>query len=208
MKGLCDRDLRVFVCVGVLLITSLACYVPGILPVDTDEEKIMEIVERDEEPSEAENAEEEEESTQQDDVQEEVLDVCTLLPVDESAVTITGKDACAADIDSLIGCGECNSDISITRLESVARAQEVAVDGNCGNPNFSARGESPIGSAGFTCTKIEDEEYREGVAQSYFYVSFSHDRYAVSISTGYPGKESFALDLGQQTIERIDNTLE
>ena len=208
MKGLLDRDLRVFIFVGVILITTLACYAPGIIPEGRDDEKIVEILERDVEPSEAESVEEEEESTQQDDVQEEVLDVCTLLPVNESAVTITGKDTCAADIDALIGCGECNSDISISRFESVARAQEVAVDGNCGNPNFSARGESPIGSAGFTCTNTEDEEYREGVAQSYFYVSFSHDRYAVSISTGYPGMESFVLDLGQETIDRIDNALE
>lgn len=207
MKRLFVRNLHVFVFVNVILITSLACQLPGFIPAGVaEEEAIIEIVESDADQSEEENTEDG--STQEDDVQEEVLDVCTLLPVNESAVTITGKDACVADIDYLIGCGECDSDISITRLESVERAQEVAVDGNCGNPNFSARGESPLGSAGFTCTKTEDEEYREGVAQSYFHVSFSHDRYAVVIGTGYPGMESFILDLGQQTIERIDDSLD
>lgn len=150
----------------------------------------------------------EETNSQEDDVLEDPIDVCTLLPVNESAVTITGQDACVADIDYLVGCGECGSNISITRLESAERAREVAVDGNCGNPRFSERGESPIGSAGFTCTDIDEEEYREGVAQSYFSISFSYDRYAVSIDTGYPGLEGFIVGLGRQTIDKIDNSPE
>ncbi len=58
MKGLLDRDLRVFIFVGVILITTLACYAPGIIPEGMDNEEIVEIVERDVEPSEAESVEE------------------------------------------------------------------------------------------------------------------------------------------------------
>lgn len=132
------------------------------------------------------------------------LDVCALLPVDEQAIINRGNDTCVAEINYLIGCGECGSKISITRMESEETAEEFAVDGGCGNPEFSARGESPIGSAGYTCTDISGEEYREGVAQAYYLIQFSYQDYLVAISTGYPGQEGFVNELGLKTINNID----
>jgi hypothetical protein len=139
---------------------------------------------------------------------EGAVDICKLLPVDGSMVTMAAKDSCVADFDALVGCGECGSVINIARMESEERAQQVATDGNCANPNFFARGESPIGSSGYTCTNISEEEYRPGVAQSYFELSFSYGYYAVKIYTGYPGMEDLVINLGQETIELIDNSLD
>ena len=137
-------------------------------------------------------------------LEESELDICSLLPVDASQVINPSKRACVAEIDSLVGCGSCGSTISLTQMESVERAQQAAVDGNCGNPKFDAKGASILGDAGFTCTDISGEAYREGVSQRYFLISFSYGPYVAQISTGYPGQEDLVIGLGQGIIERID----
>ena len=137
--------------------------------------------------------------------EESVVDMCTLLPVDESMVINPSKYSCVAKFNSLIGCGECGSKISITRMESVEMAQQSADSGRCGNPKFSALGDSPLGDTGITCTNISGETYREGVSQSYFNIAFSYGRYVASVSTGYPGQEDLVLSLGQGIIDRIDS---
>jgi hypothetical protein len=136
--------------------------------------------------------------------EESELDICSLLPVDPSQVINPSKEACVAEFNSLVGCGSCGSTISITRAESVERAQQGAVAGNCGNPRFDVRGTSILGDAGFTCTDISGEAYREGVAQRYFLISFSYRSYVVTIATGYPGQEDLVIGLGRGVIERID----
>ena len=115
------------------------------------------------------------------------------------------QDACVAEFDSLIGCGQCGSKISVTRTESMEMAQQSADSGRCGNPKFSALGDSPLGDTGITCTNISGDEYREGVAQSYFHIAFSYGRYVASVTTGYPGQEDLVLSLGQGIIDRIDS---
>lgn len=131
------------------------------------------------------------------------VDVCTLLPVDASQITNRSEDSCVASIDSLVGCNECGSDISITLTESQERAQQAALEASCGNPNFFAKGDSPIGDSGVTCTETSGEEYREGVAQSYIYLIFSSGPFVISIHSGYPGQEALVLELGQEVIERV-----
>jgi len=96
------------------------------------------------------------------------------------------------------------SSISITRSDSVEIAQQFAGDVRCGNPNFYAKGESPIGDMGGACTFFGDTPYREGVAQGFYYLSFSYGRYLIAINMTYPGQEALALSLGQEVIERID----
>jgi hypothetical protein len=137
---------------------------------------------------------------------ESEVDPCTLLPVDESLIDeeLRSKYSCVATIDSLVGCNGCRSSISITRSDSVEIAQQFAGDVRCGNSTFYAKGESPIGDVGGTCTETSGEPYREGVAQGYYYISFSHGRYVVAINLTYPGQEELALSLGQEVIERID----
>ncbi|MBN1265853.1 MAG: hypothetical protein JXA25_10195 [Anaerolineales bacterium] len=140
-------------------------------------------------------------------VQEEgTVDICALLPVDASLVTSQSEYACVADLDSLVGCGECGSTISISRMDTEEMAQQGTVGGNCGNPGFFSRGDSPLGTSGYTCTNISDEEYRDGVAQSYLLLSFSHRNYVISLHTGYPGMEAVLVDLGQETINLIDSS--
>jgi hypothetical protein len=137
--------------------------------------------------------------------EQDQVDICAYLSVDTSLVTAQSEDACTADLDSLVGCGECGSTISITRMDTVEMAQQGAVGGNCGNPEFYSRGESPIGTSGYTCTNASGEEYRDGVAQSYYLLSFSHREYVISLHTGFPGMETMLVDLGQETIELIDS---
>jgi hypothetical protein len=132
------------------------------------------------------------------------VDMCALLPLDESLVNNRGNDFCVASFDALVGCGVCGCSISVVQTESVERAQFVALDTRCGNPNFDARGDSPIGDVGVTCTNITGEEYRPGVAQGYLTLAFSYGRYTVSIHTGYPGLEELVVSLGQEVIDRID----
>jgi hypothetical protein len=131
-------------------------------------------------------------------------DLCTLLPIDSSLVEQNTESSCVAIIDSLLGCAGCLDRMSITKVASLEAAQEAATGGKCGNPNFSARIEHPLGDAGFACRNTSDEEFRAGVAQSYYHLSFSRGRYVVSISTGYPGREELVLELGQEIIDRID----
>ncbi len=136
------------------------------------------------------------------------VDICTLLPVYDDMVTMSAKDSCVAEFDSLVDCASCGCKISITRMEDAESAQQAAVAGSCGNPRFSQRGDSPLGFSGHTCTNVSDEEYREGVAQSYFKLDFSYNRYLVYIGAGYPGLEDFVISLGEQTIELIDDYLD
>jgi hypothetical protein len=131
-------------------------------------------------------------------------DLCTLLPIDEDLVTDASPTSCVATIDPLVGCSGCNSRMSITQLGSPEEAQQGALSGSCGNPKFSARGDSPLGDAGITCIDISGEAYREGVAQSYYYIIFSYGPYVASISSTFPGQEALVLELGQGIIERID----
>jgi hypothetical protein len=132
------------------------------------------------------------------------VDTCTLLPVDENAVDMRSDVHCLASIDALLGCDACGSRISITRIESAERAQQLARETYCGNPNFVACGVSPIGDAGITSTDISDEVYRPEVAFSYFRVTFSYGRYLVSIDAEIPGKQELVIGIGQEVIERID----
>jgi len=192
------QPIRFSFLIAILLLSSLACHVPGTgwwvdmgssgVNVDQDEGDLG--------GGDAYNP-------------DGTLDVCVLLPVDDGAITNRGGNSCVADIDYLIGCGECGSKISITRMESEGAAEEFAVDGGCGNPAFSARGENPIGSAGYICTDLSGEEYRKGVAQSYYLIQFSYRDFLVAIHTGYPGQEGFVNELGLKTINNIDRyTLE
>ncbi len=121
---------------------------------------------------------------------------------------MSAKDSCVAEFDSLVDCESCGCKIRITRMEDAESAQQAAIDGSCGNPRFFERGDSPLGFSGFTCANISGEEYREGVAQSYFKLNFSYNRYLVYIGTGYPGLEDFVISLGEQTIELIDDYLD
>ena len=131
-------------------------------------------------------------------------DPCSLLPVDESRILDASDQFCTVNIDHLTNCGGCNDKLSITRLADRETAMEMAPQGNCGNPRFIARGENPIGDAGFTCTLMTGEEYKPGVAQGYYYLSFSYQEYLVALSSGYPGQEAVLIDLGQQVINHID----
>ncbi|MBN1314705.1 MAG: hypothetical protein JXA42_04535 [Anaerolineales bacterium] len=136
------------------------------------------------------------------------IDICTLLPVHADMVTMPAEDSCVAEFDSFVDCERCGCTISITRMADAESAQQAAVAGSCANPKFYQRGDSPIGFNGHTCTNITGEEYREGVAQSYFNLDFSYNRYLVYIGTGYPGLEDFVISLGEQTIELIDDYLD
>jgi hypothetical protein len=131
-------------------------------------------------------------------------DICSLLPVDRSLVTDASELSCVAVIDALLGCSGCNSRMSITLTDSVEHAQASALGGSCGNPNFTARGDSPVGDVGFTCTNTTGEAYREGVAQGYFYIVFSYGPYVASISATYPGQDAYVVSLAQGIVDRID----
>jgi hypothetical protein len=131
-------------------------------------------------------------------------DICALLPVDRSLVTDASAWACVAVIDPLLGCSGCNSRMSIALTDSVEIAQQQAISGSCGNPNFYARGDSPVGDAGMTCTFTGDDEYREGVAQLFFSIIFSYKGYVAGISAMFPGQDAYVLDLARQIVERID----
>jgi hypothetical protein len=194
----CTYTIRFSLIFTVLLVSSLACFLPGTgWWVDTTSTGVN--VERDGgDPASS-------------DIYrpDGSLNVCALLPVDDQAVINHGGSSCVAEINYLIGCGECDSTISITQMDSEQAAQDFADDGGCGNPEFSAQGESPIGSAGYICTDLSGEEYRAGVAQSYYLIQFSHRDFLVAIHTGYPGQEGFVNELGLETINRIDRfTLE
>lgn len=132
------------------------------------------------------------------------VDPCSLLPVDESRIVNASEEFCVVNIDHLTNCGGCNDKLSISRMADRETAMEWVPQGNCGNPRFHARGETPIGDAGFTCTNMSGEEYRPGVAQSYYDLMFSYQEYLVSLHAGYPGQEGVLIDLGQQIISRID----
>jgi hypothetical protein len=132
------------------------------------------------------------------------VDPCTLLPVDEGAVTMRSDVHCVASIDAQLGCDTCGSEMSITRVESAERAAQLALETYCGNPNFFACGDSPIGDAGVTSTDTSGEPYRPEVAYTFFRLSFSYGRYLVSIAAEIPGKEELVTGLGQEVIERIE----
>ena len=131
-------------------------------------------------------------------------DPCSLLPVDDDLIENASDEFCVVSIAHLTNCSGCNDELSITRMADRETALEWAPLGKCGNPKFIARGESPIGEAGFTCTLMTGEEYQPGVAQGYYYLSFSYQEYLVSMDAGYPGQEGVLIDLGQQVIDRID----
>lgn len=132
------------------------------------------------------------------------VDPCSLLPVDESRIVNASEDFCVVNIDHLTNCSGCNDKLSISRTADRETAMEFAPSGKCGNQRFIARGETPIGDAGFTCTLMTGEEYRPGVAQGYYRLSFSYQEYLVSLGSGYPGQEGVIIDLGRQIIGRID----
>jgi hypothetical protein len=132
------------------------------------------------------------------------VDLCSLLPVDDGAIVRRSDVHCVASIDALLGCDACGSEIAITRVESAEQAEQIARDAYCGNPNFTACAESPIGDAGITSTDTSGEEYRPEVAFAHFRMHFSHGRYVVDITAEIPGKEDLVIGIGQEVIERID----
>jgi hypothetical protein len=132
------------------------------------------------------------------------VDPCTLIPVDESAITRRQDFYCEASIDALVGCDGCGSQIFLQRMESAERAAQLALEEYCGNPNFFACGESPIGDAGITSTDTSSQPYRPEVANVYYRLTFSYGPYFVRITTEIPGKEGETIAIGQEVIERID----
>jgi hypothetical protein len=132
------------------------------------------------------------------------VDLCTLLPVDESAITRRQDDFCEASIDALLGCEACGSQITVQRMESAERAAQLALETYCGNPNFTACGESPIGDAGITSTDLSGEPYRPEVAFAHYRLAFSYGPYLVQLTAEIPGKEGEAIAIGGEVIERID----